>query len=77
MYSCGPFHMDKLGLGNQLEPIYNCSVLIQDVAWKTFLEWSMIDRWWERVREIYASGEFLIEIVSILVNTFSIDLYFK
>ena len=31
---CGPFQMDKKKL-DQLEPIYNSSVLIQDVAWKT------------------------------------------
>ena len=36
MYSYGPFHMDEQVLGDQLEPIYNNSVLIQDVAWK---EW--------------------------------------
>ena len=35
MYSCEPLHMDKQRLDDQLEPIYNGSVLIQDVAWKT------------------------------------------
>ena len=35
MYSCGPLYMDKQRLDDQLEPIYNSSVLIQDVAWKT------------------------------------------
>ena len=35
MYSSGPFHIDEQKLDNQLESIYNNSVLIQDVAWKT------------------------------------------
>ena len=30
--------MDVQGYGDQLEPIYNRSVLIQDVAWKTCRE---------------------------------------
>ena len=30
--------MDDQKLEDQLEPIYNSSVSIQDVAWKTFLE---------------------------------------
>ena len=33
MYSCGPSHID-----DQNEPIYNSSVLIQDVALKTSWE---------------------------------------
>ena len=41
MYSCGPLHMDEQGLCNQLEPTNNSSVLIQDVAWKTWWEWWM------------------------------------
>ena len=32
MYFCWPLHIDEQGLGGQLEPIYNSSVLIQDVA---------------------------------------------
>ena len=31
--------MDEQGLGDQLEPIYNSFVLIQEVAWKTCREW--------------------------------------
>ena len=42
MYSCGPLHMDEQELGDQLEPIYNSSVLILDVAWKTCQERRMI-----------------------------------
>ena len=33
MYSCGPVRLD-----NQLKPIYNSSMLIQDVAWRTCQE---------------------------------------
>ena len=36
-YSCGPLHMDEQNQDDQLEPIYNSSVLIQDVTrerWK-------------------------------------------
>ena len=32
IYSCGPQHMDKQWLDDLLEPIYNSSVPIQDVA---------------------------------------------
>ena len=35
---CGPLHTDEQALGDQLEPIYNSSVLIQDIAWKTCRE---------------------------------------
>ena len=38
MYSCGLLHIDEQRLDNQLEPIYSCSVLIQDLAWKTCWE---------------------------------------
>ena len=38
MYSCGPLNMDEQRQDDQLEPIYNSSVSIQDVAWKTSLE---------------------------------------
>ena len=42
MYSCGPLHTNEQGLGDQLEPIYNSSVLIQDLAWKSFrMQWSI------------------------------------
>ena len=32
---CGSLHMDPQRKDDQLEPIYNSSVPIQDVAWKT------------------------------------------
>ena len=35
MFSYVSLHTDEQGLGHQLEPICNSSVLIQDVAWKT------------------------------------------
>ena len=35
-YSCGPLHMDKQRQDDQLEPTYNSSVPIQDVALKTY-----------------------------------------
>ena len=35
---CGPLHTDEQRLGDKLEPIYNSSVLIQDIAWKTCWE---------------------------------------
>ena len=38
MYSFGPLQMNEQRLDNQLEPTYNSSVPIQDVAWKTFRE---------------------------------------
>ena len=42
MYSCRPLHMDKQSLDDQLEPIYNSSVPIHDVAWRTSWErWTM------------------------------------
>ena len=34
-YSCGPPHMDEQRQNDQLEPTYNSSVPIQDVALKT------------------------------------------
>ena len=40
--------MDKQKQDNQLEPIYNSSVLIQDVAWKTSWEQWMIETGGER-----------------------------
>ena len=48
MYSCGPLHMDEQRLDDQLEPIYNSSVLIQDVAWKTSQEQWTIETGGER-----------------------------
>ena len=38
IYSGGPPHTDDQGLGDQLKPINNSSVLIRDVAWKTYRE---------------------------------------
>ena len=38
IYSCGPLHMDEQKQDDQLEPIYNSSVPIQDIALKTSLE---------------------------------------
>ena len=38
MFSYGSLHTDKQVLGDQLELIYNSSVLIQDVARKTSRE---------------------------------------
>ena len=37
-YSCGSLHMDEQKQEDQLEPIYNGSVPIQDVALKTYRE---------------------------------------
>ena len=43
MYSCGPRHTDEQVLGDKLEPIYNHSVLIQNVAWETYRErWTTV-----------------------------------
>ena len=55
MYSCGPPHMDEQGYGNQLEPIYNSSVL--SCSMEDLLR-VMDDRdeWQESVREIHASS---------------------
>ena len=49
--------MDEQRQDNQLEPIYNSSVLILDVAFED-LPGAMVDRdgWWERVREIHAGS---------------------
>ena len=50
-YSCGPFHMDEQRQDDQLEPIYNSSVLIQDVALKTYQERWTIETGGERESE--------------------------
>ena len=47
-YSCGPLHMDKQRQDDQLEPIYNSSVPIQYVAWKTYRERWTIEKSGER-----------------------------
>ena len=36
MYSCGLLRTDEQELGDQQEVIYDSSVLIKDVAWKTY-----------------------------------------
>ena len=43
-YSGGPLHIDKQRQDDQLEPIYKSSVLIQDVALKTYRVWWTIER---------------------------------
>ena len=48
MYSCEPPHMNEQSLENQLESIYNSSVLIQDVTWKTSQKQWMIEMGGER-----------------------------
>ena len=41
--------MDEQSLDDQLEPINNSSVSIEDVAWRTCQEWWMIEMGGERV----------------------------
>ena len=48
MYFCVPLHMDEKSLDDQLEPLYNSSVPIQDVAWKTSWEGWAIETGGER-----------------------------
>ena len=48
IYSCEPLHMDKQRSDDQPEPIYNSSVLIQDITWKTSWERWMIEMGDER-----------------------------
>ena len=58
MCSGGPLHIDEQRLDDQLELIYNRSVLIQDVAWKTSQEQWMIEMSDERGsgRSVLAAG---------------------
>ena len=51
MYSCGLLHMDEQSLDDNLEPIYNSSVPIQDLAWKTSRERWTIETCGERGSE--------------------------
>ena len=44
MHSCGPLHMDEQRQDDQLEPTYNCSVPIQDVAFKTYRKRGTIEK---------------------------------
>ena len=46
--TCRPLHMDKQRQDDQLEPIYNRSVPIQDIALKTSWEQWMIETGGER-----------------------------
>ena len=48
IYSGGPLHMDEQRQDNQLEPIYNSSVPIRDVAMKTYRKQWTIGRGGER-----------------------------
>ena len=48
MYFRGPLHTDEERLNDQLEPIYNISVPIQDAAWKTSPEQWTIETCGER-----------------------------
>ena len=50
-YSCGSLHMDKQRQNDQLEPTFNSSVLIQDVALKTYWKWWTIEKGGERGSE--------------------------
>ena len=43
-YFCGPLHMDEQKQDDQLEPTYNSSVPMQDVALKTNRKRWMIER---------------------------------
>ena len=50
-------HMDEQRQDNQLEPSYKSSVLIQDVALKTYQEaMDNNEGWHERVKDIHAGG---------------------
>ena len=42
-YSCGPLHMDEHRQEDQLEPIYNSSVPIREVALTTYWEECVIE----------------------------------
>ena len=42
LWTVPPTHTDEQGLGNQLEAIYNSTVLVQYVAWKTYrVRWTI------------------------------------
>ena len=55
IYSCGPLHIDEQRLNDQLEPTYNSSVPIQDIALKTFRE-----RWTIETGGKRGSGRFML-----------------
>ena len=48
MYSCGPFHMAEQRQDDQLEPTYNSSMPIRDIAPKTCRKQWTIGRRGER-----------------------------
>ena len=56
LYFSGPLHMDDQRQADQLEPIYNKFVSIQDVAWKISKAIDDKDVWRERVWEIIAGS---------------------
>ena len=43
-YSFGPLHKDEQRQDDKLEPTYNSSVPIQDVAMKTYRKWWKIEK---------------------------------
>ena len=47
--------MDEQRQDNLLEPIYNSSLMIQDIAWKTFQE-----RWMIKMGGKRGSGRFML-----------------
>ena len=52
MHSCGSLQTDEQVSGDQVEPIYNISVLIQSVASKTYRE-----RWMIEINYEWGSGK--------------------
>ena len=48
----GPLHVDEQRQDDQQEPIYNSSVPIQDIAWKTFRKQCTIETSGEKGSEI-------------------------
>ena len=56
IYSSGLLHMEEQSMGDQPEAIYNRSVLIEDITWKTYQERSTIKAGGERVSVKSAPG---------------------
>ena len=56
IYSSGPIHMDEQKQDDQLEPVYNSSVPIQDIALKTSMERWTIETSGEKESEIRAGS---------------------
>ena len=69
-YSCGPLHTNEQRQNDQLEPIYNSSVLIQDIALKTSRKQWTIETGGERVsgRSVLAAWHDDDEIDNIVVQ---------